>query len=163
MRHYVKLSKPARNPARHRITGDKAIVSQVEIRAICSLVIKGAKMSESGALRYSTIVAAVAASIAALAASAQSYVAWSGRNDSLKATLVAAAVQQCSDLSLVSQKIFSQYKKVSSELETGLPADGHLFDEQLIEELQAKILQAWLVLSALDPKEQMTSLSQSAY
>jgi hypothetical protein len=56
---------------------------------------KEAKMSESRALRYGTIVAALAASIAALAGSVQARITWSGRNDVLKATLLAEAMHQC--------------------------------------------------------------------
>ena len=54
-------------------------------------------MSEPKALQVGTIVAAAAASVAALAGSVQSYIAiaWSGRNDALKASLAAAAVEHC--------------------------------------------------------------------
>jgi hypothetical protein len=62
-------------------------------------------MSESKALIYATIVTAAAASFAALAGTAQSYIAWSGRNDTLKATLLSVVVQQCSDIRGLSPRI----------------------------------------------------------
>jgi hypothetical protein len=46
-----------------------------------------------------TAIATIIAAIAALAASFQSYLAWSGRNDVLKASVIAALVQVCADAS----------------------------------------------------------------
>jgi hypothetical protein len=115
-------------------------------------------MSESRTLRYGTIIAALAASVAALAASAQSYIAWSGRNDALKATILSVAVQQCSEITLASHNLLFHFQKASSPLEKGLPPESSLLDRSLLDQLQVKIVQAHNVLFSLDQKDQFDFL-----
>ena len=86
-------------------------------------------MSEPKALQVGTIVAAAAASVAALAGSVQSYIAiaWSGRNDALKASLVAAAVEHCSEVSTTARSYSARYSLAVMQME-----EAQLAAEQLI-------------------------------
>lgn len=109
-------------------------------------------MSESRALRYGTIVAAIAASVAALAATAQSYVAWSGRNDALKAILVSAAVQQCSEVSLVADRFYRQYRQVARQLDKSAVVSLDVLDGETLDELATKMNLAVRLLLVIEPE-----------
>lgn len=100
-----------------------------------------------------TVSATIAATVAALAGSAQAYISWSGRNDLLKATLLSGTVQKCAELSLASQKYLDNFHLRAKYLTAGKSAPADQVDDYkswLV--LEEKMVPVQFFLSTIDER-----------
>jgi hypothetical protein len=98
------------------------------------------------------VAALIVASVAALAGTGQAFVSWNSRNNTLKATLLAAAVQKCSEAIVASQWLTEFYGSVADAGESGAPFPPEEAGHKAMNELIDKLASMDLLLTALDPK-----------
>jgi hypothetical protein len=97
-------------------------------------------------------LAVIVASIAALAGSVQAYVSWLGRNDTLKASILAEVVRQCSNIHVSSQALVRLRGENVRLLEDGKNIQPETVLTKDANELGGAVLAADAALHILNPK-----------